>query len=167
MRHQQAEAPGRPVAAGSQLFNAPPFPINPLASPLWMAVGEAQSKDSGSQSTQISPRASRLRLMLLASSISSPRDPVAATFSLPARSTKHSVPPAGGSPGSTGGICWGWRIRAPWGLGRGCHHQNHRAKGFHYYLPCTPKLVYTSKGRPLLGGPGPLLFKLRHSQFGG
>lgn len=50
--------------------------------------------------------------MLLASSISSPRDPVAATFSLPARSTKHSFPPAGCSPGPTGGICWDWGIRA-------------------------------------------------------
>lgn len=126
------------MASGSQLFNSPPFPITPLVSPLWMAVGKAQRKDSGSQSTQISPRASRLRLMLLASSISSPRDPVAATFSLPARSTKHSFPPAGGSLGSTGGICWGWRIRALWGLGRGCRHQSHRAKGFHHNLPCTP-----------------------------
>ena len=30
-----------------------------------------------------------------------------------------------------------------------------KAKGFHHYLLCTPKLFYTSRGRPLLGGPGP------------
>lgn len=91
------------MASGSQLLTPP----TPLVPPPGTALGQAQGKDTGHPCgwPHVSPKASRLRLMLFASSISSPRDPVAATFSLPARSTKHIFPAMGGSPGSPGGIC--------------------------------------------------------------
>ena len=102
------------MAPGPQLFmhynpsGSTTAPIAPLLHGQ-LQVGQEEGLRPG---PQVSPRASRLRLMLLASSISSPRDPVAATFSLPARSTKHSFPPEGGSLGSTGGTCWDWGVRA-------------------------------------------------------
>lgn len=102
------------MAPCSQLF----APYNPsgsataLTAPPPRGQLQARQEEGLRAGPRVSPRASRLRLMLLASSISSPRDPVAATFSLPARSTKHSFPPVGGSPGSAGGTCWDWRVRA-------------------------------------------------------
>lgn len=39
-------------------------------------------------------------------------------------------------------------------IGRNCPHQSHKAK-VSTRTPLHARLVYTPRGRPLLGGPGP------------
>jgi hypothetical protein len=78
---------------------------------------------------------------------------VAATFSLPAKSTKHSFPPTGGSLGSTEGICWDWGTRACCELGRYCSLQSHRSQGqgFPLLLPllhACPSRFTLAEGDP-------------------
>lgn len=164
------------MAPGSQLLTlpsyaspAPPVLRLPWLPPLWTDLGPAQRRDSGSQSSwpQASPRASRLRLMLFASSISSPRDPVAATFSLPARSTKHSFPPTGGSPGSTGGIC-GVGGSGSMGTWEGLSPSESQSQGFPLLPPAhAPVGLYTQRQTPAGWSWASSFPQWGHSRFGG